>query len=117
MFNLDAMPRKRTMLGAGMLIALGLPVFAMVAADDRADAPARPALCHEIDAATVAQLKPLLDKADAPAAAAVDRAVTTITAARRLCELGDTKSALMLFRRADKSLTRFQSAAQPSEDR
>jgi len=117
MFHPSAVTRKRTILGAAALIGLGLPVFAMVGAEDRPDSSAQNALCREIDAAILAQLTPMLGRADAPAAAAIDRAVTTLTAARRLCESGDTKSALTLYRRADNSMTRFQSAAQPPEDR
>ena len=112
----EAVTRKRAFVGAAVLIGLAPAAFAIVMAD-QPDKPMRSATCHKIDASAVAQLKPVLDRPDEPAGAAFDRAITAIAAARRLCESGDTNAALTLYRRVDNTLTRFQSAAQPPEER
>lgn len=106
--------KRRLALSAAGVIALAPAALAIVTAD-RDEPAAPPAECRVIDSGSLTQLKPLLDRPDQPVGAAFSEAMTTIAAARRLCDNGDTKAALALYRRAEQSLTRFQSGAQREE--
>lgn len=115
MLHADIRKRRRAFVGAGALMAVGLTAIGMAMAS-RPDKPIDVS-CQKMDAALIAQARARNDRPDEPAGAALDRAITTIAAARRLCESGDMRAARMLYQRADHVLTRFQSAARPTEER
>ena len=114
MLYTDTHKKRRLALGAAGVIALAPAAFAIVTAD-RVDVVMPAPECREIDAASIKQLKPLLDRPDQPAGAAFGEAMTAIAAAKRLCDNGETKAALALYRRAEYGLTRFQSGSQREE--
>lgn len=101
-----ALPR-RALLGASLALGLGLSGVVMAS---RPDTTSKAETCAAVDPAVLAQLAPTPGAYDEPAGAAMDRAFTLMTAARRLCESGDSKSAQALYRRAERALTRYGSA-------
>ena len=114
MSPMNLFPHRRVLLGACVLVGFGLSGVVLA---NRPEAQNKTESCDPVDAALLAQVAPMQRAHDQPAGAAMDRALTLILAARRLCENGDIKGARAMYRRADAALTRFQPTQETDEIR